>query len=97
MSPPAAAPQISVAKAQVIDADALALVQKPEPLSVVLDANGVDFTLNAAAVAVSRETSGIGVEEAGGAYYGLNQGQIIEQKGQDGSVKRVRIVAPTLY
>jgi Protein of unknown function (DUF2865) len=94
MSPPAAAPQISVAKAQVIDADALALVQKPEPLSVVLDANGVDFTLNAAAVAVSRETSGIGVEETGGAHYGLDEGQIVEQKGPDGSVKRVRIVVP---
>jgi hypothetical protein len=99
MSRPAApSPPISVAKAYASDADALALIQKPEPQPVVLDANGVDFNLNAATAAVSRETSGIGVEETGGgAYYGLNQGQIVEQKGPDGSVKRVRIVAPTLY
>ena len=98
MSRPAAAPQISVAKAHATDADALALAQKPEPESVALDANGVDLDLNAATAAVSRETSGIGVEETGGgAHYGLDQGRIIEQKGSDGSVKRVRIVAPTLY
>ena len=98
MSRPAAAAQISVAKAHATAADALALAQKPEPESVVLDANGVDSDLNAATAAVSRETSGIGVEETGGgAHYGLDQGRIIEQKGSDGSVKRVRIVAPTLY
>ena len=97
MSRPAAPPKISVAKVHATDADALALVEKPEPQSVVLDANGVDFNLNAATAAVSRETSGIGVEETGGAYYGLNQGQIVEQKSPDGSVKRVRIIAPALY
>ena len=64
---------------------------------MVLDANGVDFNLNAATAAVSRETSGIGVEETGGAHYGLEQGQIVEQRSADGSVKRVRIIAPTLY
>lgn len=90
-------PPISIAKAHATDADALALVQKPEPQPVVLDANGVDLDLNAATAAVSRETSGIGVNETGGAHYGLSQGQIVEQKGPDGSVKRVRIVAPTLY
>jgi hypothetical protein len=94
MSRPAALPPISVAKAHATDADALALVEKPEPQSVVLDANGVDFNLNAATAAVSRETSGIGVEETGGEHYGLNQGQIVEQKGPDGSFKRVRIVVP---
>jgi hypothetical protein len=41
--------------------------------------------------------SGIGVNETGGAHYGFSQGQIVEQKGPDGSVKRVQIVAPTLY
>ena len=97
MSRPTAPPQISVAKAHATDADALALVEKPEPQSVVLDANGVDLNLNAATAAVSRETSGIGVEETGGAHYRLNQGQIVEQKSPDGSVKRVRIIAPTLY
>jgi Protein of unknown function (DUF2865) len=96
MSRPEAAPQVTVAKARATDADALALAQKPEPEPVVLDANGVDFNLNAATAAVSRETSGIGVEETGSAHYGLNQGSIIEQKESDGSVKRLRIVVPTL-
>jgi hypothetical protein len=95
MSRPQAQPRITVAKAHVADADALALLEKPEPQLVVLDANGVDSNLHAATAAVSRETSGIGVEETGrGAYYGLNQGHVVEQKGPDGSVKRVRIVAP---
>jgi hypothetical protein len=94
MSRPAAPTPMSVAKAHATDADALALVEKPEPQTVVLDANGVDFTLNAATAAVSRETSGIGVEETGGEHYGLNQGQIVEQKGPDGSFKRVRVVVP---
>ena len=49
---------------------------------------------NAATAAVSRETSGIGVDETGGEHYGLDQGQIVEQKGPDGTVKRVRIVVP---
>jgi hypothetical protein len=98
MSRPAVPPPISVAKAHATAADALALVEKPEPQALVLDFNGVDLDLNAATAAVSRETSGIGVEETeGGAHYGLNQGQVVEQKGPDGSVKRVRIVAPTLY
>ena len=97
MSRPTSPPQISVAKAHAAEADALALVEKPEPQSVVLDANGVDFNLNAATAAVSRETSGIGVEETGSAHYDLNQGQVVEQIGPDGSARRVRIVAPTLY
>ena len=97
MSRPVAAPQATIAKARATDANALALAQKPEPEPVVLDANGVDFNLNAATAAVSRETSGIGVEETAGAHYGLTQGRIIEQKEPDGSVRRVRIVVPTLY
>ena len=64
---------------------------------MVLDANGVDTNLHAATAAVSRETSGIGVEETGGAHYGLDQGEIVEQQGSDGSVKRVRIVAPIFH
>jgi hypothetical protein len=98
MARPAVPPEIGVAPANATDADALALAETPEPQALVLDANGVDLDLNAAAAALSRETSGIGDEkDAGGAHYGLNQGQIVEQKGPDGSVKRVRIVAPTLY
>jgi hypothetical protein len=49
---PAAPPQISVGKAHASDADALALVQKPEPQAVVLDVNSVDFNLDAATAAV---------------------------------------------
>jgi hypothetical protein len=97
MSRRAAPPQlpINVTKAHAADADPLALVQNPEPQSVVLDANGVDLNLNAATAAASRETSGIGVEESvGGAYYGLNQGLIVEHKESDGSVTRVRILVP---
>jgi hypothetical protein len=37
------------------------------------------------------------VEETGSAHYDLNQGQVVEQIGPDGSARRVRIVAPTLY
>ena len=97
MSRPAAAAPISVAKARAADADALALVAKPESEPVVLDANGVDTNLHAATAAVSRETSGIGVEETGGAHYGLDQGEVVEQQGSDGSVMRVRIVAPIFH
>ena len=96
MSRPAAAAPVGVAKAHASDADVLALVGKPELEPVVLDANGVDTSLHAATAAVSRETSGIGVEETDGAHYGLKQGQIVEQRGSDGSIRRVRIVAPTL-
>jgi hypothetical protein len=97
MARPAAPQKIAVAKARASNADALALAEKPEPQSVVLDASGVDFNLNAATAAVSRETSGIGVEETGGVHYGLDQGEIVQQASSDGSVKRVRIIAQTLY
>jgi hypothetical protein len=97
MSRPAAPPKVSVAKAHATDVDALALVEKPEPQPVVLDANGVDLGLNAATAAVSRETSGIGVEDTGVEHYGLSQGRVVEQNGPDGLVKRVRIVPPALY
>jgi hypothetical protein len=97
MSRPASPPKASVAKAHATDADALALVEKPEPQPVVLDANGVDLGLNAATAAVSRETSGIGVEDTGVEHYGLERGRVDEQKAPDGLVKRVRIVAPALY
>jgi hypothetical protein len=42
----------------------------------------------------SRVTSGIGGKKRGSAYYDLNHGQAVGQKGPDGSVNRVRIVAP---
>lgn len=50
----------------------------------------LDQRQGATAAAVSRETSAIGVEETGGAHYGLDQGRILEHKGPDGPIKRVR-------
>ena len=102
MSKPAPEPEPepepkAIAVADAADTGAVALAEKTGAPTLVLDANGVDLDLNAATAALSRATSGIGVEETGTAYYGLSQGQIIKQKGQDGSVKRVRIVGPTLY
>ena len=96
MSRPVPEPK-AIAVADTADTGAVALAEKTGAPALVLDADGVDLDLNAATAALSRATSGIGVEETGTVYYGLNQGQIVEQKGQDGSVKRVRIVAPTLY
>jgi hypothetical protein len=96
MSRPAPEPK-AIAMVDDADTGAVALAEKTGTPALVLDADGVDLDLNAATAVLSRATSGIGVEETGTAYYGLKQGEIIEQKGQDGSVKRVRIVAPTLY
>jgi hypothetical protein len=97
MSRPVAVPKASVAAAYASDSDALALVEMAEPLSLLLDANGVDMDLSAATAALSRETSDIGDQEVGGAHYGLYQGQIVEEEGPGGSVKRVRIVGQALY
>jgi hypothetical protein len=94
MSRPAAETKASVVVAGTADAD-LAMAEKTEPPTPVLDANGVDLNLSTATAALSRATSGIDVDGTGGAvHFGLNQGQIVEQKGPDGTVKRVRIVAP---
>jgi hypothetical protein len=95
MSQPAAEIKASVGAAGATNAD-LVMAEKTEPPTPVLDANGVDMDLSAATAALSRAASGIGVEaeETGPAHYGLNQGQIVEQKGPDDVVKRVRIVPP---
>jgi hypothetical protein len=97
MSQPAAEPRASVAAAGAADAD-FAMAEKTEPQTPVLDVNGVDMNLAAATAALSRATSGIGVEaeaeETGAAHYGLNQGQVVDQKDPDGTVRRVRIIAP---
>jgi hypothetical protein len=71
------------------------MAEKTEPPTPVLDANGVDLNLSAATAALSRATSGIDVDGTRGpAHYGVNQGQIVEQQGPDGAIRRVRIVAP---
>ena len=97
MSRPVVVPNVSAAAAYASEADALALVEMSELPTVLLDANGVDMNLSAAAAALSHETSDIGEGEVGAAHYGLNQGQIVEEEGPGGSVKRVRIVGQALY
>jgi hypothetical protein len=63
---------------------------------VALDINGIDTTLRAAAAAVSRETSGIRDEDAQRPVsFGLKQGRTIEEKGPDGSARRVRVLPAT--
>jgi hypothetical protein len=63
---------------------------------VALDINGVDTTLSAAAAATSRETSGIREEDAQRPVsFGLKQGQTVEEKGSDGSTRRVRVLPAT--
>jgi hypothetical protein len=63
----------------------------------VLDANGADTKLSAAAATVSREGSGIagdGVESA--KSFSVKQGRTVEVTGSDGVKRSVRIVGPTL-
>jgi len=94
MSRPVVEPESSVAALGAANAD-LVMAEKSAPPTAILDANGVDLSLSAATAALSRATSGIDVDGAGGpAHYGLNHGQVVEQKGPDGTVRRVRIVAP---
>ncbi len=63
---------------------------------VALDINGVDTTLGAAVAAISRETSGIRDEDAQRPVsFGLKQGRTIEEKGPDGSARRVRVLPAT--
>jgi hypothetical protein len=97
MSRPVVVPEASAAADYASDPEALALIEMAQPPAVLLDADGVDMDLSAAAAALSHETSGIDAGKVGAAHYGLNQGQIVEEEGPDGSVKRVRVVAPELY
>jgi hypothetical protein len=63
----------------------------------VLDANGADTKLSAAAATVSREGSGIagdGIESA--KSFSVKQGRVVEVTGSDGVKHTVRIVGPSL-
>ncbi len=86
------------AKAKVAKASAKTTVQTVDtPPPPGLDANGADTKLSAAAATISHEASGIGGGDAqGGASYGQNQGQTVEEIGPEGVTRRVRIVGPTL-
>ena len=66
-------------------------------IAPVLDANGADTKLSAAAATVSREGSGIagdGVESA--KSFSVKQGRVVEVTGADGVKHSVRIVGPSL-
>ena len=63
----------------------------------VLDANGADTKLSAAAATVSRETSGIaGGDLQNAKSFSVNQGRTVESTGPDGVKRAVRIVGPAL-
>jgi hypothetical protein len=63
----------------------------------VLDANGADTKLSAAAATVSREGSGIAGDDLQSAKsFSVKQGRMLEVTGADGVKRSVRIVGPTL-
>jgi Protein of unknown function (DUF2865) len=63
----------------------------------VLDANGADTKLSAAAATVSREGSGIAGDDVESAKsFSVKQGRTVEVTGSDGVKHSVRIVGPTL-
>ena len=62
----------------------------------VLDANGADTKLSAAAASVSRETSGIAGDVQSAKSFSVNQGRTVEVTGPDGVKRSVRIVGPAL-
>ena len=63
----------------------------------VLDANGADTKLSAAAATVSREGSGIAGDNMEGAKsFSVKQGHTVEVTGSDGVKHSVRIVGPPL-
>jgi Protein of unknown function (DUF2865) len=66
-------------------------------IAPVLDANGADTKLSAAAATVSREASGIAGDDVQGAKsYNVKQGRTVESTGPDGVKRSVRIVGPAL-
>jgi Protein of unknown function (DUF2865) len=96
MSRPIEDAKTIAARVSLIKADAATMVDASDPPELDLDINGVDTKLSAAAASMSRETSGIKGESAQSrAIYRLNQGRMVEEKGPDGSPRRVRIVGPT--
>jgi hypothetical protein len=63
----------------------------------VLDANGADTRLSAAAATVSREGSGIAGDDLQSATsFSVKQGRMVEVTGADGVKHSVRIVGPSL-
>ncbi|HZC95918.1 MAG TPA: DUF2865 domain-containing protein, partial [Bradyrhizobium sp.] len=63
----------------------------------ILDANGADTKLSAAAATVSREGSGIaGGDVENAKSFSVKQGRTVEATGPDGVKRPVRIVGPAL-
>ena len=92
MSRPVRDPKSKAAPTDPGQPDAATLAEPPPGL----DINGVDTTLSAATKAISRETSGIRDEDAQGpASFGLKQGQTVDEKGPDGSTRKVRVLPAT--
>ncbi len=66
-------------------------------IAPVLDANGADTKLSAAAATVSREGSGIAGDDLEGATsFSVKQGRTVVVTGPDGVKRSVRIVGPAL-
>jgi hypothetical protein len=84
MSRPAQAPK---AHAGLTDSG-----QSDPAAPVELDINGVDKKLSAATSAISRETSGIRDDAQNIPSFGLRKGETLEEKGPDGSTRRVRVL-----
>ena len=64
-----------------------------DALPPVLDVNGVDVSLSAAAAAISRGTSGIRDEDGESVTnYDVKQGRTVEETIPDGSIRRVRVL-----
>jgi hypothetical protein len=79
-----------------MDANPAPTVDTADPPPLNLDPEGVDTTLSVAASKIGHESSGIKDEDSQmRASFGLNQGQIQEETGPDGSTRRVRILPQT--
>jgi hypothetical protein len=86
--------------ASLVAGPAAAPATPPSPdtaTAPVLDANGADTKLSAAAATVSREASGIAGGDVDNAKsFNVNQGRTVEAVGPDGVKRKVRIVGPAL-
>jgi Protein of unknown function (DUF2865) len=75
----------------------LGVTSSDTAIAPVLDANGADTKLSAAAATVSREGSGIAGDDLQSAKsFSVKQGRTVEVTGPDGVKRPVRIVGPAL-
>jgi Protein of unknown function (DUF2865) len=96
MSQPNQNPRTMSVEAMTIKDDVKMKLEGLASPAPVLDGDGVDAQLRAAAAKIGHQTSGITDDDLrSDPSYGLNQGQIVEVTNPDGSMRRVRIVAPS--